>query len=424
MWSVGEYPTKAIKREDYKHYKAIIDVLLEDVDIAENYTRKELEQELQELIAEISELSQFDKAEAEQEAHDLVEKLRKDARNLDSWRIFLPIPNLEIESPPMKIGKVELLKFEDEVYEEWLKEERRIWEENPHYPEDTAQANIEFFENRYDSLLKGETCAKVEVKRRFKRAREKGVQEIREALSVIKLYWGENDDKRRSYFGLPGDFVLCTDDSSNSLVIGRKENKNKKEFIKTGSFREFQLTQDRLAHMKEHQFDELSDILSKDKKTELEERIIASIFWFGQGIDTTFPKKDHEQAKFKADLEFFRLQERLLKFVIALEALLIVGQENKRTNIAKRGAYLLRTEKGADRIKAYKDIKKFYSTRSNIVHEGITEVTPDDVYKLLDGTRRIIFNFLPEMRSEGLESASDLKNWAKQNVETIEWDQN
>lgn len=337
MWSKKGYSRKVLK-EDYEHYQAIIDALFEDVTIAENYTKKELEQELKELIADISERTSFSKAEAEQEAHGLVKRLQKQASNLENWRILLPILNLEIEDSPVEIGNVKLLKFEDQIYEEWLREEEEIWEKNLYYSKETAEANFEVFKERYDSLLHGKTCAEVEISRRFEKARERGVQEIRKALSVIKLYWGEGDDRRRSYFGLPGDFVLRTDKSSNGLVVGRKERRNKKKFFKAGALQEFELTQDRLDRMREHYFDELSDILVKDDPTELEENIIASIYWFGQGVDTATPKKDQEKTESEANLEFFKLQERFLKMVVALEAILIVGKEGQKTEkIAKRG---------------------------------------------------------------------------------------
>ena len=419
MWSQGEYPTKAIKREDYTHFQAIIDVLFEDETIAGNYTKKELAEELQELLADISERPQFDKDEAEQEAHDLVKRLREGAKNLDSWRILLPILNLKIEKPPVKVGNVKLLEFEGQVYKEWLEKEEKIWNDNPYYSQETAEANFEFFKKQYDSILQGKTCAEIEIKRRFKRAKEKGVQGIKEALSVIKLYWGKNDDKRRSYFGLPGDFVLSTDDSSNSLVIGRKEKKNKKEFYKAGALQKFELTEDRLSHMKEYYFDKFNDILTKDNPTELEEKVLACIYWFGQGVDTALPKKDQEKACSGVDLEFFKLQERFLKMVVALEALLIIGRERKKENIAKRGAYLL--DKGDDRIDIYRKIKDFYNIRSRIVHEGLAKITFNEVYQLLYGVRSIIFNFLQEMNSKKLKTEDDFKEWVDNNVETVNW---
>jgi len=177
--------------------------------------------------------------------------------------------------------------------------------------------------------------------------------------------------------------------------------------------------------LREDYFDELSDILAKDNPTELEENIIASIYWFGQGVDTATPKKDQEKTESEADLEFFKIQERFLKMVVALEAILIVGREGQKTKkIAKRGAYLLEKDDLEHRSEIYEEIRQAYITRSEIVHEGATEVTFNETYRLLYGTRNIIFNFLREMRSEVLETEEDLKDWAEQNVEAVDWKEN
>lgn len=76
------------------------------------------------------------------------------------------------------------------------------------------------------------------------------------------------------------------------------------------------------------------------------------------------------------------------------------------------------------RKEIYEEIRQVYITRSEIVHEGVTEVTFDETYQLLYGTRNIIFNFLQETKSEDLEAEEDLKDWVEQHVEAVNWEEN
>jgi hypothetical protein len=110
---------------------------------------------------------------------------------------------------------------------------------------------------------------------------------------------------------------------------------------------------------------------------------MAAIYWFGEAVDSGFPDVDAEKAKhydyeLVEGLENFALAERFLKFMIALETLLIRGHESKGENLAKRVAFLMGKDYES-RKSIYDRIGSFYKIRNNIVHEGL--VTSVDEFK-------------------------------------------
>jgi len=111
--------------------------------------------------------------------------------------------------------------------------------------------------------------------------------------------------------------------------------------------------------------------------TDLAPKIAMSIHWYGLAI------KD----KYEVD--------RYIKLVVALESLLLGSDDrSKKQTLADRAAFIL--GKGKDGRKDISElVKKIYSIRSKIVHEGKVKLFESDTLILISLIRHLIFAMLP-----------------------------
>ena len=96
----------------------------------------------------------------------------------------------------------------------------------------------------------------------------------------------------------------------------------------------------------------LDDLLRDGRKREINNKIIAAISWYGES------------------LREFSNEEKLLKLVIALESLLLEGEQCKRKNLVERASYLCIKKK---RRVVYEMVDEAYKHRNSLVHEGKTK---------------------------------------------------
>ena len=123
-----------------------------------------------------------------------------------------------------------------------------------------------------------------------------------------------------------------------------------------GPFGEYRINKKKYDDLKTNYcLNEISGILSKtpSMRSDLENSIIMAIRWLGLGIDDEV------------------VSDKLLKFAIALECLLIArGEKGDKTDtISKRAAYILGTT-ASECMRIVSEVKLLYDIRSAIVHQG------------------------------------------------------
>jgi hypothetical protein len=82
-----------------------------------------------------------------------------------------------------------------------------------------------------------------------------------------------------------------------------------------------------------------------------------------------------------------RLELAVVHFMMAAEALVIIGEESKRQNVSKRIGALI-AESDGEYEDIYKKMKKMYDIRSGIVHGGSKVASPMDVQTLYQYLRK------------------------------------
>jgi hypothetical protein len=162
-----------------------------------------------------------------------------------------------------------------------------------------------------------------------------------------------------------------------------------------GPVEPYSISPDKLKHLEDYcYFDQFSSILEKDEKlrNDLEKRILNAIRWIGAGVHS-----GSECNKF-------------LMFIIALECLLMRRNEGKSPLIAERCAFLL-SDKTDGRLKIDKVVKELYDTRSEIVHEGLTEITAEQTGSAQWLAIQCLFSVCRRLNE--WQKLDDLIDWAK-----------
>ena len=146
-------------------------------------------------------------------------------------------------------------------------------------------------------------------------------------------------------------------------------------------------------------FTRASDILAKNRRSPLEERLLSGLQWAG-----------------RASVEE-RREEAFLLFVVSLESLLLNNKENEQITqrFALRGAHLLGKDFFAKK-QIRTELKKLYGLRSAIVHSGSTEVTDANRDLIRHFARAAIYTILMTQPFSGMSKEEELESWFEDQV--------
>ena len=128
----------------------------------------------------------------------------------------------------------------------------------------------------------------------------------------------------------------------------------------------------------------------QSERTDIEKRLLSAIKLSG----SSYNYREHYEA--------------FLKLMISLEALFLEDRETKKDNLAERVAFLI-TEIPKERIKVYNAMKNLYEIRSDIVHEGIEEITKSDRVQLQYYTHLVIITMIKLCEENNIETINQFK---------------
>jgi hypothetical protein len=204
------------------------------------------------------------------------------------------------------------------------------------------------------------------------RALETSLERAEMVLNVLRLYAPDAPVRLR------GDELACV---TRDVVSGNLE---KKAFSEKSSSENlvanaFIIDDQVIEEMMKHSLQTISLMLTKEKSllTELEKNILTSIFWFGAAT------KDRYRVS------------SFLKYVIAVETLLLKGEKNKKETISERLTSILYG--GAvqeDKAKACFEMWRLYQIRNDIIHAGKDYVERDEVVQIEYWCRALILKLL------------------------------
>lgn len=397
--------------KDVQEFQSAIDEIRNDDFVKNNFTEKMIETELENIISETFKLKSSERrAFIEKELNNLKITFKKDIKEL----VFvIPVENLSLKRS-FKVGEVRLYKFNTTRKREVKKMLTNILKNNSHYTPEQKKKWIEQEDKYILTPLLGFICAEVRVKGVLDFAHHQALEKARMALSVLKLYTYNNNDSYKSYFGIVGEVIRHANRTVLRYPADKKSANPYSE--KVGYLFEFELDKDRKSFMKRNGFPKLNKILSSKNISDLESRLLTSIYWFGEavslpivhdkkGVIQESRKKKHE------NLEFFRVGDRFLKLFTALECLLIFSNREPIThNISERSALIL-AKKYEDRRKIKSDLKELYRLRSEIVHHGEAFISKYQLAYLTNVVQAVIITILKMKDRQGMKTHNDLYNY-------------
>ena len=111
--------------------------------------------------------------------------------------------------------------------------------------------------------------------------------------------------------------------------------------------------------------------------TDLQKNLLTAIFWFGGAV-----RDKRGVSKF-------------LKYIVAIETLLLRGERSKKEPISKRLATVIYKDAARKEIKeAYQLMKHLYQVRNDIIHAGLDYVEPEDIAQAELWCRALIFSLV------------------------------
>ena len=415
MW-LREGISVFLSEEGMSYYSDIIKEIITERSIAQNFSIADIEKSVQEIISRVFKLKTKKAKENKivKEVNNLISELNK---KIEQWEFIIPIENMDIVSRRFKIGEVELIKFTKYQYNKELNEYKRIINANKHYKNKIAEKNkfIQQFRDYNLDPLFNNTCAKLKVKGTHSGAKQSALKKIDFELSLIKLYGYYNDSSKRMYFGIKGEiipYIIRT-------IIGKKTNGKGiyPTLEKTGCLGKFVLGSARKTFMKKDGFDKIRKLITKNNKTDFDNKLLNAIFWYSKAYDIPETKNVEDKkaiTRSYEEVEYFNLGDKYLKLMIAMECLLVIGKEGKSQNIKNRSSYILTDDK-EQRKKLQKYMQKAYETRSKIVHDGSYIISKAETLSFMNYVQSTIIVLIKSKDLWRIKTNEDFYQWCEMN---------
>lgn len=265
--------------------------------------------------------------------------------------ILVPLDCIRIEVP-FRIGQVSFDYFTEASIDAIL---LKIHEENP---------DFEYFSEKFRKRYQGRVYAKFQCKAEKGYAQKLAFAHTDKALEILKLF-------NPAAFEIRAPCFLCrlgqvtppqwhafhaSPDGNVKLLSEGVE-------FSHSSVYNFLVNRKVLNSIQHSGFGIATQLLSKKRLSDLEERCLEAISHFAHGVASVSP------------------QDRLIHALVAVESLLLADiNEPVQSNLGNRVALLVSPKLG-DRKKAKRDFLKGYALRSRFVHHGTKpdDTKPDDV---------------------------------------------
>jgi len=350
-----------------------------------------------------------------------VQRLNKEFRsNLGTWNFIFTIDNFKLQPRSFNVGPVKFFKFTSNKRKEMRSKVWKILRNNPHYNFQWKKNYIKDHDKRIYEPMVGKTCALVQVKGRLDKAQLIANDKIETAIAILKLYKSILYDHHRKYFHITGKVVQRIMRTTLRYTTDGKNLNPVMEWV--GSFFPFELDNKKIQSMKKAGFSKINKIFKNTTPDNLEKRILNSIRLFGSACNIIVTKSEtrspiglgfpsNRSSSPRTYFESIAINERLLSLFVALESLLIFGEnEPLSNNIAERAAFLL-ADKYPDRLWIKKFMRLMYSFRSVHVHHGKSKLDHGLLEKFTYRVQIIILKVVFLKDRMNWTSENDLKNW-------------
>lgn len=311
---------------------------------------------------------------------------------LTTFNVYYPVFGLALDGLPIKVGNVQLCKF-DNIYLEKFMKFLNEYEGD----EDEKARRISFADSIKQSEIFGKPAGLIEVKA-FDNiaAKTLALKELALTVDVINFF-SDIIPYQKGHVYLPGNNERLT---INIPIISEGE---KPSFTfgweVAGPLMPLSL-QNLLENNKKRGwgFTKIADLLAKNRNG-LEDRIISAIQWAGKA--TVESKKE----------------EAFLLYAISLESLILLDNEKEELGyrLRTRVAHLL----GGDlesRTKISDKVRELYNVRSKIVHSGSYQVTDADVSLIRSYSKNCILHIVNNEPFSSMSGVDAMVQWFNEKI--------
>jgi len=390
----------------------LLDEILKDSFVRKNYPRDYIENQINKIISSAFKIP-LDKRQdfLKKKIEEFQEELEK---GIHDWVILIPIENFKLDKT-WSIGDIKFYPANAKNINKNLALFRNNLQKNKHYTDEEKEIIVDLQKRLLTDSFKGIIGSFAEVKIRgiADVAQQEAMNRLRLILNVIRLFNLPNEESQRIFFGISGEIIQG---KSRYTMRYTNDKRNLNPVIeRTGYIFPFELNEKKVQFMRENGFNKLKKILSITKKTNFQNRLLTSIYWYGEAInsDISYDEKkvlENFNKEF-GNLEYFNLNLRFIKLITALESLLLFDEnEPIQNNIAERSAFLL-SKKFEERKEIKKTIKTFYKKRSRVVHHGEGSISISDLYYLSFIVQNVIFILIKKMDVIPLRKTEDLHQY-------------
>ena len=307
-----------------------------------------------------------------------------------SYRVLVPLANLQIEDEKYEAGVVTLYKGTVQKIDKILEDIRSVvltTENSEDGKLNTIESQSSMIINTFSNRVFSEYIVCAEPTR----AKERAIEETRRVIDVLRfsiaaLY----DEAYKVNIAINGEIIQNVRHVSMIST-------DKKHFSfgtdSVGAFLHYEINNKTIKILKDIGVNKLFNILKKEFEslTEFEKTIFRTIHWYASHTIQD------------------EIENKLLNLITSLETLLTPRDGNPIGNAIAEGAAIIYTEGIENRRKIKKRIQVLYRTRSAVSHGGKKSVTEQDIFDLKFIIRNII-SILIEKLSE-INTQRDLLNW-------------
>lgn len=353
----------------HKHIDAIISEMMQNQIIQNNFSKKELKEDIILILGYLDRNNALNMSKKDYGIlyNQLITKLENKINNIietefEDFECYFHIENLKLDNK-LKIGDVILFPVKS-------REEFEALNEKLHF----------------DFFMENEVYAKTRVYGSKNYAHTKSQTKIKIVLNMLKLFLYDYECN----FNLEGDviypknrfYVLINLDNDITAGFSPSSSNFGCNFNKDAAYDDFQLYI-------------LSTLFINEPKSEIENRLITAIYWFGEALSVQFKHSSKIENKHENKLdniEFFDGYNKLVYLIISLESLFVYNEKSKSKAISKKVPALIANPGYEQEIEEF--LRKIYDYRSKIVHSGIMYLSKDDINRLINCTRFAIFEVL------------------------------
>jgi hypothetical protein len=335
-----------------KHFVKLIESVSDVTSIKDYIPRFIIESSCLHLIEHLVKEDRIEDEEISREINSLITDLES---RVDETNVIIPLENIKLNDiESIKIGNAMLLN-PDKISEIF---------NNPALIKDKSKGAFPTVHRE----IQNKVGACIKVKYCSQEIYNAALIKIEPIINLLRIYACFNPNiiylspinAPKIKIGISGRTT-----NANRIMISFKQGKGwgaRKEGI---IYPELILDREFLEKSMINKFKYINNILCKeyDSLSNFEKQILIAVRWIGLGIDEDIGT------------------DKIIKFAIALECLLLDENDNLKTNLlAKRCAYILGNN-SKERQEKEKRAKYFYNLRSRIVHDGYYSVKDEDIYE-------------------------------------------